>query len=1375
MHPTTAHHEPNEAAEAKTTVMSNDNLPGSIEEKIIENGYLGNSTSLTPEHHNASLNHTAKPLETLGKNTKAFEANDEAGHEGSSRSDSEAETVVPFDKDEPSVIERKAFRHGSESLPKTTVTSGTKHKSAHLTKESALEANVSHKSLEDGANPEKDLAVPGDTNNSSNLSSTHSSPTQPTHSPTQNGVESPRQQFPPDEVRSRKRKRRNPSVAEDLSRRRTSSTHGTKPQLKAETEFLEPSRPSLPGNLKTRSGSPQAHGGLRSSDSTQYQQTTKRRKAPPPLSVNHVRKGSEDGQGESDDSASVRAPNHLRRLVSLDGAAMSPAKTPHKKLRDRNGRTQLARACAIDEVGPVEARLAERPQDLDIADNAGNTPLQIASLEGHADIVRILLKARCDIHCKNSDFDTPLIDAVENGHLDVVKLLLNAGLDPRQTNATGEEPLDLLRPDNDNYEEIRAVLIEAKTNDGKRRLSEDHQSVTNKTKDSGSPTSPRGSPTFHSTRSPPPHHPSIPRRRTARSEATRNDVLWIHATPENLRDKAGRGDVQRVGYILNMGTPVDIETVLCAARGGHRDVLDLLIAMGQPDADPNPLRDHKYGFNTPMLAAIGRGNVDVVSLLLNQRGFDPTRRLWEGKTYYEIAKERQGPCYQEEYKILKEAYDRSKGGKSSSKSPQQFREKKSKRIITSSPSREEAKSQLADGVTEPSKPRKSVQSEARKDSQRNGHDSKKHLQVPSHGSRDSSVAVSDQEVSSTSPAGRILKRSSSNKTLPAAEDKEAIKPRRKLVSGKELKSNQDHKRRASLMSNASSSSSNHHREHKAEERSTVKAKEEASTGSSEADVKAPIKRIRKVSTSPQSNDDTRLRRKSSDVVQKVKRRRVDSNGKAIEAPIQGDAPTTAPPVANMIKQPIKKPSLVVSSGNAPVAVMGKAPASPSASPLKTTPDQSPRSPSNMPHIDGQEKYVQDLRDLSMADQTLLRQQKLKREHSHPDDPTRRSSPNSTSHATKQGLTPSPSDNDPREASERMDLNPVMLEEIIRQENERKAEEEAQRKAQEEKRRQEEERERQKRRELLAKQQADLERLRKEAARRVEIQKAEEAEREAQAARDEENARQEKQAREEEQKRRRAELERHRREEQEKRRIEQEEYEQMQRVFRQKEEERRKRELLPNGLRRIAELPADRAKSIKEIKRWLPLYTITSQQLGMDQEHGQEKWIANIQAAPVLGVGDLGLAQCMEPHSSRHHVFHMLTYDLDTAWTKLPATPTQRISLWRILRCKLSYVEQPPFQFPDPHEDIARDKETQVKFEALEQVFWIRLSEFNDIAARLQHLTHVDLKCAPMALEKAPPTPTSTSGGELAGNGPLADEKTSPGLTNGGVNLVNGWH
>ena len=54
-------------------------------------------------------------------------------------------------------------------------------------------------------------------------------------------------------------------------------------------------------------------------------------------------------------------------------------------------------------------RHAERPEDINIPDNAGNTPLQIASLAGEAEIVKFLLDAGCEINTKNIDKDLSLI------------------------------------------------------------------------------------------------------------------------------------------------------------------------------------------------------------------------------------------------------------------------------------------------------------------------------------------------------------------------------------------------------------------------------------------------------------------------------------------------------------------------------------------------------------------------------------------------------------------------------------------------------------------------------------------------------------------------------------------------------------------------------------------------------------------------------------------------------------------------------------------------------------------------------------------------------------------------------------------------------
>ncbi|KAI0187763.1 ankyrin repeat protein, partial [Xylaria flabelliformis] len=114
----------------------------------------------------------------------------------------------------------------------------------------------------------------------------------------------------------------------------------------------------------------------------------------------------------------------------------------HKKHVDNHGQTLFAKACAKGEYETARKRLAERPEDLNFADYAGNTPLQVASLNGHEDIVQLLIEAGCNLDCRNSDKETPLLDAVENGHLAVVKLLLKAGVNPRKADAEGHEPLE---------------------------------------------------------------------------------------------------------------------------------------------------------------------------------------------------------------------------------------------------------------------------------------------------------------------------------------------------------------------------------------------------------------------------------------------------------------------------------------------------------------------------------------------------------------------------------------------------------------------------------------------------------------------------------------------------------------------------------------------------------------------------------------------------------------------------------------------------------------------------------------------------------------------------------------------------------------------
>jgi hypothetical protein len=126
-------------------------------------------------------------------------------------------------------------------------------------------------------------------------------------------------------------------------------------------------------------------------------------------------------------------------------------------------------------------------------------------------------------------------------------------------------------------------------------------------------------------------------------------------------------------------------------------------------------------------------------------------------------------------------------------------------------------------------------------------------------------------------------------------------------------------------------------------------------------------------------------------------------------------------------------------------------------------------------------------------------------------------------------------------------------------------------------------------------------------------------------------------------------------------------------------------------------------------------------------------------------------------------------NLDTAWTKLPVSESQRLSLWRVLRLKLAQYEPAPNSRYSAKADLELDAVTRTKFLALEHVFWIKLSDFMDIIQRFPHLNGINLTCASLAL-----LPLKNS---LQVNGVCATKNMNamhpPPVTNGA--LTNGFH
>lgn len=602
------------------------------------------------------------------------------------------------------------------------------------------------------------------------------------------------------------------------ARRQRTASSTTDSRLQREPRAL-PSKP----NHDARSISPQARAHRRSISSQlpSYSNglSQKKKRLPAPLQAPDY---------HSDESSASGSPHpRSSKLRGLAGHAAesnaSPAKmAPHKKHLDAHGQTFLARACARGEYDGAKQRLGERPEDLNVADYAGNTPLQIAAINGCEDIVKLLIDAGCNLDCVNYDKDTPLLDAVDNGHLGVVKLLLDAGVNPRKANVNGEEPVDRVNDDTDNADEIRACLIEAKKRfGGRQRTSEDRHSHhdSHDTRDSHAPDSPRRSPATlagHTARRP----------GTVRATKTRNDLLYMPLDEKTLRQAAGRGDEETVARILQVKEGVDDpESMVAAARGGHDLVIQLLLGLGGANPDPAPVKYMQPDVATPILAAIGQENIKVVELLLEQQGFDPTRRF-KGETYYEVARRRQGTNWKEEEQKLKNAYDEYKRGHKDTsvktKSPRRERERdredrEAKRARRVEAREKEEARMLKRSLSSPARdiePKKKVTpaklpspKERRKSDAPLNRDEAPSKRGPGRPKKEdrllSSIHVSDLDTSPTIPTKVKPKRIEID-LVGGSSEGETVKPRRKLVSKGELRGERERKRRASMASNASS-------------------------------------------------------------------------------------------------------------------------------------------------------------------------------------------------------------------------------------------------------------------------------------------------------------------------------------------------------------------------------------------------------------------------------------------------------------------------------------------------------------------------------------------------------------------------------------------
>ncbi|KAL1840095.1 hypothetical protein VTJ49DRAFT_790 [Mycothermus thermophilus] len=1060
----------------------------------------------------------------------------------------------------------------------------------------------------------------------------------------------------------------------------------------------------------------------------------------------------------SDESSASGSPHprssKLRGLATPATAesTVSPAKMgPHKKHLDAHGQTFLARACAKGEYEIAKQRLQERPEDINVADYAGNTPLQIAALNGYDDIVRLLVDAGCNLDCVNNEKDTPLLDAVENGHLEVVKILLEAGVNPRKANAQGEEPIERVNDDLDNADEIRRVLREAREKMGdRRRTSEEHHADHVDARSSHGPESPRRSPGVSASTT----LGGGRRAGTVRAQKTSNYLLYMPMDDKTLRAAAARGDEETVTRILQVRDNFDDpESMVAAARGGHDIVMQLLLALGRANPDPQPILTGNSEYSTPMLAAIGQENIKVVKLLLDQSEFDPTRRF-KGETYYEIARRRRGPNWMEEEHMLKDAYDAYKKAQkdgSRARSPSrrdQEREREPKRKEDKNDKNDAAKAQKRKAATSPTrepkvtsaklttspkeKRRPTATPSQKQDEQMSP---KRGPGRPKKDDRIPTIAISDREPSPAGKSTTKIKRAESELAAASSEGETAApKPRRKLVSGRELKTERERERqrRPSLTSNASSLK---------EPSSPRDESEKAPKSEKYHDRAKALKRDESRDRLSVSGDSTGKRYRSSATPPHhapsdkdagdgpVKKRRLE-----VESKDKEKRPKSSHSDDKPSKPPVPRDS-VSEKATAP-------------KPLPPKPrDDDDRRPTPKPKKPDSLLQSEDA-DVEMPDAPPLANDSSRSRMPPPKEKDEDDKKKQAEHDARAREAKRAEEEAKRKEEEEK-------KERLRREEEAKklaAETEARKREEEEQRRKDEEERERKRKEEERKRREDEERKQREEERQRQLEektRREDAERKR---------------KEEEERRQKEEEERKRREEEERLRREQQEREAAEEARRKREEEeRREQERKERALREEIErrraareaeraakeadqrrirLEQERARLAKlpPVLRWLedavnPKLPEVAQRFSTMQgvrydcinpdangtREGREQWLLNTQVALLLGEKDLEL--------SRY-----------TAWRRVPVSPVAKRIIWRLESDRYALTTPRLFDLGEQLQDYYQGQDPQhmsyavleklrgeawEKFAAMD-MFFVKASDFFYIIPTIQHLRNVKL-------------------------------------------------
>ncbi|KAB0799411.1 hypothetical protein PPYR_07291 [Photinus pyralis] len=150
----------------------------------------------------------------------------------------------------------------------------------------------------------------------------------------------------------------------------------------------------------------------------------------------------------------------LGQRAKRSGPLASLRRGPGANVQDSSGYTSLHHA-ALNGHKEIVRLLLDHDASPNIVDSKGSTALHLAAWSGNVDIVRLLLcgPSICNVNLTTKANETALHSAAQYGHTPVVHLLLEHGCDPGIRNNRGETALDLAAQ----YGRLEAVELLVRT------------------------------------------------------------------------------------------------------------------------------------------------------------------------------------------------------------------------------------------------------------------------------------------------------------------------------------------------------------------------------------------------------------------------------------------------------------------------------------------------------------------------------------------------------------------------------------------------------------------------------------------------------------------------------------------------------------------------------------------------------------------------------------------------------------------------------------------------------------------------------------------------------------------------------------------------